>query len=116
MGQFNTNANLQGANVQQAGAGLLANIGGAQQSSFLNALNALQQTGATERGVNQAQNDASYSEFLRMLNDPYQKQQLINQSLGLVPASLGQTSQGTSSSSGSKYGFDFGLNTNPISL
>ncbi len=90
--RFNASNDITSAGVRAGGAGLLGDIGGAQQNSFLNALQALSQTGATQRGVNQSADDAAYQEFLRMLNDPFMKQQLRNQSLGLVPGTLGQNS------------------------
>jgi hypothetical protein len=116
MSRFNASNDLAGAGVRQTAANSLGALGGQQQGSFLNALAALMTTGSAQRGVQQSDLDAQFQEFLRMINDPYQKQQLLNQSLGLVPVNLGQTSQGTSSGKSSAFNFSAGINANPISL
>jgi hypothetical protein len=81
----NQQAGLAGAGLNAAAAGLLGTLGGQQQGLLGNAINTLGATGAMQQGNQQAGLDAAWQEFLRMQNQPYVGQSLINQSLGLLP-------------------------------
>lgn len=81
----NQQAGLAGAGINANAAGLLGQLGGQQQGLLGNAINTLGATGAMQQGNQQAGLDAGYQEFLRMLNNPYIGQNLVNQSLGLLP-------------------------------
>jgi hypothetical protein len=89
-------ADMQGAGIRAGAAGLLGDLGQAQHSSFLSGLDSLITTGSNERNVRQSGNDAAFAEFMRRINYPIQGQQIINQSLGLVPASLGTAGKSSS--------------------
>jgi len=97
----NQTAGLNAAGLQNSAAGLLGNLGEFNTSNTMQGL------------LNQ------YQEFLRQQNDPLVKQQLINQSLGLLPnpvltnsnsfgASNG-SSTGQSTGSGSSSNFNSGI-------
>lgn len=81
----NQQAGLSGAQINAGAAGLLGNLGQQQQGMYGNGLNALLQTGALGQQNQQAALDAAYQEFLRQQNYPFVGQNLINQSLGLLP-------------------------------
>jgi hypothetical protein len=81
----NQNAGLQGNAQQIQVAGLLGQLGGQQQQMYGQGLTGLLQTGGLQQGTQQSDLDARFQEFLRQQQYPYQGQQLINQSLGLLP-------------------------------
>lgn len=67
------------------GAGLLGNLGAQQQQMYGAGLQGLLRTGGVQQGTQQAGFDAQLAEYLRGYDDPFKRQQLINQSLGLLP-------------------------------
>lgn len=76
---------LKAAGLKLDAAGRLSALGAndlgmaTQQGGILYGL------GTQQQGQQQAQDDASYEEFMRMLQDPYQKQALLSQALGAFP-------------------------------
>lgn len=76
--QLGQQANLANQSAGLAGAGI--NLSGAQTLGNLGT----QQFGMEDTGIQRA-----YAEYLRQQQDPFAKQQLINQSLGLFPAMSG---------------------------
>lgn len=102
--QANQAAGLQGQQLNLSGAGLLGQIADQQRSSAIGDATLLSQVGAEQRAVQQAKLDAIYEEFLRAQDDPYKRQQLLNQALGLMGNPSLTQSQGSSISKSS--GFD----------
>lgn len=98
--QGNQNAGIAGAGINRDAAALSASVGGQQNSIFQRYLDNLTSSGATARGVEQSGLDAAYQEFLRRLNQPYQGQTLLNQSLGLLPGGVSTNQQGSQSGFG----------------
>lgn len=96
----NQSASLQGQGVNLQGAGLLNTLGNSQNANYLNGANALNQYGTQEQNTQQSMLDAAYQEFMRQQGYAPQMQQLLNQSLGLVPQAMGNSSQGNSSQFG----------------
>lgn len=99
----------QGAGI--AGAGLRLNAGGQlgamsdqELQQALSRAGAVNQSGQQERSIQQQLADAAYQEFMRRINQPYQGQDLVNRSLGLLPGGVSQS--GTSSGSGQSFGFN----------
>ena len=80
------NANLM-AQAQMQGA-----LGQQQQNMGLQDVNALLKAGQLQGMYDQNVLDARYSEFMREQNDPYQKLQALNTTLGSVPFSQTTTS------------------------
>lgn len=58
--------------------------------------------GADQQALQQAQDDAAYEEFMRMLQDPYQKQALLSQALGAFPVQA--TTTNTTKTKGDLFG------------
>lgn len=88
-----TNAanDITGAGMRGAFASQLASLSDQQLTDALKRAGIIEAVGASQQGLQQAQNDAAYEEFLRQLNDPYQKQALLNSSLGMFPVQATQT-------------------------
>lgn len=87
-------------NINLQGGGLLNTLGNSQSTNYLNSANALNAYGTQEQNTQQSMLDAAYQEFMRQQNYGPQMQQLLNQSLGLVPQAMGTSSQGNSSNFG----------------
>lgn len=87
----NQNAGLQGQQLNQGAAVNLSNVGGAQQTAGFLAGQAMQGIGTEQQQLSQAQMDA-------IRNLPLERQQMIQQALGLnVGGGSGMTSSATSS-------------------
>lgn len=84
---FDTAAGLaqQDASRGLQGTALLGTLGGQQQQMQQNGINSLLTTGSVGQQTNQAGLDAQLQEFMRRIGYDAQGQQLINQSLGLLP-------------------------------
>lgn len=100
LAQSDQNANIQGAGIRQNAAGLMGQLSQQQTGNYKDYITGLLSTGATQRGIDQAGNDAAYQEFLRAQSDPVMMQQLISQAMGLVPGSIGQGSKSSSWNAG----------------
>jgi hypothetical protein len=83
--QANAANGLSASAQRLSAAGLLGELGRGQFSDALAGANALQQYGTLAQATQQARDQAAYEEFLRQMNDPYQKQQLLNAALGMIP-------------------------------
>lgn len=94
----NQNADLAGAGVRMNAGGLLGDLGQRQFNNATGYVNALNTTGAVDQATQQGQNQFDYTEFLRRMGYPIQGQQVINQSLGLLPSSNTVTTQGPNNS------------------
>lgn len=109
--QANQGAGLQAANLSLNAAGSLANMGGQQLSQALQRAGALSTAGDAQQQNQQAQLDAAYQQWLLAQQYPVQMQQLLNQTVGLIPKT------GTTNTTGSttQYGGGFNLSgTLPI--
>lgn len=109
MGQFNSGLYQQLPWIYQNAVNSEAALGPAYQNQYGNYLNSMMQTGGAQQQTNQDQLTALYNEFLRAQQYPFMGQQLVNQSLGLVPVNLGQQSQGTSSGQSGSFGFNMNI-------
>jgi len=103
----NQNASLQGQGINLQGAGLLGTLGNSQSNNFLNSANAINAYGGQEQQTQQSALTAAYNEFMRQQGWDAQQQQILNQSLGLVPAAMGNSSQQSGSQFGIQSPFSF---------
>lgn len=104
----NQAANLAGAGIQQNAANSLQNASAQQISNFSNYLTNLMNTGAIDQQTVQNNLTNLYNQFLQQQQSKIAGQTLVNQSLGLVPVNLGQTSQSTGSGSANSFGLPLG--------
>lgn len=88
LAQQDANRDLSGAGLRANASGLLGQLGYQQQQMAMNGQNALLQTGGLQQGNQQAGLDAAFQEFMRQQQYPLQGQQLINQSLGMLPQGM----------------------------
>lgn len=101
--QANQNAGLQAAGLNLNAAGSLANMGGLQLNQALQRAGALSTAGDAQQQNQQAQLDAAYQQWQLAQQYPLQMQQLLNQSVQLIP----QT--GTTKTTGSATNFGGGI-------
>jgi hypothetical protein len=115
---FNTSAQMaqQDAGRGIQAAGLLGNLGQQQFNNGLGYVNALTQTGAMEQQTQQGQNAFDYQEFMRRMGYPQQGQQLINQSLGLLPSGGTTTTTGPNNSGANTINGILGIGQTAASL
>jgi hypothetical protein len=96
----NQQAGLAG-NAQRLGAaGQLGGLGQTQQNMGMVGADALTRIGGMQQGLNQAQNDVRYDDWLREQADPYNKLMFQQGFLGTV----GQDARGTTKEEGSALG------------
>lgn len=102
-----TNAanDLAGANFRLNAAGGLAGLSNQELSMALARAGALGAAGEMEQTNQQAQDNAAYEEFMRMIGYPAQQQQLRNEALGMMPK---QSTTTTTSSQSMGFGDIFG--------
>lgn len=93
MGQGNQNAALQGAGINLQGAAGLTDFGKAMQAMGINDVNGLLTTGGVQQQTDQAQKTFDYNEFLRQIQQPYQKLQGMNQSVAAAKTDTTTNSQ-----------------------
>lgn len=103
--QANQGAGLQAAGLNLSAANSLANMGGQQLGQALQRAGALASAGDPQQQNQQAQLDAAYQQWQLAQQYPLQMQQLLNQTVGLIPRT------GTTNTTGSetKVGANFGL-------
>lgn len=105
----NQNAGLQGAQFGLQGAGLLGQLGQQQQAMGLADTNALATLGQQQQDTAQRDVQARYADFLRMYQDPFQREQAIQGLLGSLPALFaGATQKGSGKQSGYQIGWSGG--------
>ena len=104
--QANQNAGLQAATLGLNAANSLANMGGDQLNQALQRAGALSTAGDAQQQNQQAQLNAAYQQWQLAQQYPIQMQQLLNQSVGLIPKT-GTTST-TGSTDSSSFGFGGG--------
>ncbi len=92
LGIANQNADLSGAGLDLSSAGLLGNLSNSDLSRYLGGAGAISTLGSAEDARQQTLRNAYYQEFLRQQGLPFQAQQMLNQSLGLIPAANGTQS------------------------
>lgn len=97
--QFNVGADERNTALNLQGAQGLIGAGQAQQGLMLNQANALMGAGSQIKQAQDAIYGDQYQEFQRQQNDPYQKQQLLNQSV------LGINAGGTTTSNSKGKGY-----------
>ena len=110
--QANQAAGLQGAQLNLGAANALAGMGGQQLSQALQQAGAAQSAGDAQLQNQQAQLNAAYQQWLLAQQYPIQMQQLLNQTVGLIPKTGTTTSDGTETSSG----FGLGVSGTPPGL
>lgn len=103
----NMDAELAAAGIKLNSAQLLALLGGQEREQALGDAQAVSAVGDYERQLEQARLDAQYGDYVEQRDRPLTLQQILNQSLGLVPAYGTTNSSGTSKSKGTSYGFGF---------
>jgi hypothetical protein len=101
--QANQNAGLQATGLRLNAAGALAGMSGQQLSQALQRAGALQTAGDAQQQNQQAQLDALYQQWQLAQQYPVQMQQLLNQTVGLIP----QTGTTTGKGSATSYGGGF---------
>ena len=88
-GQFNAQqanaVNQQNAAAQLAAGQAFGNLAGATQNLGMNQANALAGIGQQQQGLNQAQMDLNYGDFLQEFNYPYQALALRQSAIGQTP-------------------------------
>lgn len=104
--QANQNAGLQAANLGLNAAGALASMGGQQLNQALQRAGALSTAGDAQQQNQQKQLDAAYQQWVLAQQYPIQMQQLLNQSVGLIPKT--GTTDTTGSTDSSSFGFGGG--------
>jgi hypothetical protein len=102
--QANQSAGLQAANLGLNAANSLAGMGGQQLSQALQRAGALSTAGDAQQQNQQKQLDAAYQQWVLAQQYPVQMQQLLNQTVGLIPKT-GTTST-TESTDKTDGGFD----------
>lgn len=93
--QGNQAAGVQGANINLGGASLLGDLSDKQIQDALTKAGLVAGVGDQQQQLQQQKDDASYQEFLRKIGYPAQQQQILNQSLGLLPNLTNETKTGT---------------------
>lgn len=93
--QGNQAASIQGANLNLGGASLLGDLSDKQIQDALTKAGLVSGVGDQQQQNQQQKDDAAYQEFLRKIGYPAQQQQLLNQSLGLLPNLTNETKTGT---------------------
>lgn len=93
----NAQNDITGANMRGNSALSLANLSDQQLRSALMRAGVISSVGDQQQAQQQNVDDASYEEFMRMINDPYQKQALRNSSLGAYPVQATTTNTSKSS-------------------
>ncbi|HEY2009528.1 MAG TPA: hypothetical protein VGH23_11095 [Rhizomicrobium sp.] len=107
-GEFNAGQNLQAQQANAANAlsaaqlrGNAATLNAGLGQDYLNQLiqqgGILNNIGAQQQQLQQAQDDAAYQEFMRQISAPLQAQSILNQSLGMIPQQTTTTSNSESS-------------------
>ncbi|HVW75208.1 MAG TPA: hypothetical protein VHC39_16340 [Rhizomicrobium sp.] len=107
-GEFNAGQNLQAQQANAANAlsaaqlrGNAATLNAGLGQDYLNQLiqqgGILNNIGAQQQQLQQAQDDAAYQEFMRQISAPLQAQSILNQSLGMIPQQTTTTSNTQSS-------------------
>lgn len=91
------NADEFNTNTKSSAATTLANMSNEELTQALQRAGALASSGQITDQNNQAQDDAAYQEFMRMINDPIQKQSLLNSALSSQPVQQTTTSTAKSS-------------------
>lgn len=100
LGNFNNAQNV----ALQSGAQLGA-MSDQQLQQALTRAGAVNQAGTQERSIQQQFADAAYQEFLRRIGYQGQGQQLVNQSLGLLPGGVSQAGTSSGNNNASNFGF-----------
>lgn len=91
----NQSAGLQGAGLNLNASSLLGNLSNQQIQEALGKAGVVSAVGDQQQQNQQQKDDAAYQEFLRKIGYPAQQQQLLNQSLGLIPAVTNSSTTGT---------------------
>ena len=91
----NQGAGLQGAGLNLNASSLLGDLSNQQIQEALVKAGVVSAVGDQQQQLQQQKDDAAYQEFLRKIGYPAQQQQLLNQSLGLIPAVTNSTTTGT---------------------
>lgn len=91
-----TTRGIAGAQLGLQGQIANQNAGLAGGQLNLGAANTLGNLGSLQFGMEDTGLQRAYQEYLRQYQDPFQKQQLLNQTLGLLPAQSQQQVQGPS--------------------
>jgi hypothetical protein len=107
--QSNQAAGLQSAGLNLNAAGSLANMGGQQLGQALQRAGALSTAGDAQQQNQQAQLDAAYQQWLMAQQRPLQMQELLNNTVGLIPRT------GTTNTTGSTNSSSFGLGGGSVS-
>jgi hypothetical protein len=102
--QANQSAGLNAAGLNLNAAGSLANMGGQQLNQALQRAGALSTAGDAQQQNQQAQLDAAYQQWLLAQQYPIQMQNLLNQTVGLIPKT------GTTNTTGSQTAESGGFN------
>jgi len=89
-------ANETALGRQLGGAQELTNLDKYDVSRLLGLTGAEANAGATARGIEQSKLDTGYQEFIRQLQDPYQKAQFLSTLLRTTPYATTSTGSGTS--------------------
>jgi hypothetical protein len=90
--EFNTNAGLTANGQRLSASGLLGDLGNSQFNNANTAAGNLMNYGILGQQTTNSADLAKYADFLRMVQDPLQKQALLNSSLGMIPTQ-GTTTQ-----------------------
>lgn len=109
--QGNQNAGLQGAGLNLNAANALAGMGGQQLNQALQQAGALSTAGDAQQKNQQAQLDANYQQWLLAQQYGPQMQQLLNQTINLIP----KTGSTNTTGSATSEGLDMDL-TQPLKL
>lgn len=83
----------------------LGQLSDQQLQQAMSRAGAVNTAGTQQRSIDQQQADAAYQEFLRRIGYPIQGQQLINQSLGLLPGGVSQAGSSRGNQNASNFGF-----------
>jgi hypothetical protein len=102
--QANQSAGLQAAGLNLNAAGALAGMGGQQLNQALQRAGALSTAGDAQQQNQQQRLDAAYQQWQLAQQYPLQMQQLLNQTVGLIPHT------GTTKTTGTTDGTSFGFN------
>jgi hypothetical protein len=102
--QSNQSAGLQAAGLNLNAANALAGMGGQQLNQALTRAGALSTVGDAQQQNQQAQLDAAYQNWQLAQQYPIQMQQLLNQTVGLIPKTGTTDTTGSATSYGG--GFD----------
>lgn len=110
-GNFNNaqNVGLQGAQLRLGAGAQLGAMSDQQLQQALARAGGANTAGQQQQTIEQEQAATAFQEFMRRIMQPFQGQQLVNASLGLLPGGVSQA--GTSSGSGSSFGFQIGAPT-----